>query len=113
MGIPDVAMIGQSGPVQYNSRAAGDDALPGPGSRQQHLSCDGGAGGKSGDFRDKDFLRRTSSGSHYEGGIAKFDFDVTDVFMCGAPLGMVLAYRRAQRLQEKSGWCSAPIILMV
>ncbi|RUS73636.1 hypothetical protein EGW08_018609, partial [Elysia chlorotica] len=77
-----------------------------PGTRQHHLSCDGGGGGggaRTGDWRDKDFLRRTSSGSHYEGGIAKFDFDVTDVFMCGAPLGMVLAYRRAQKLQENSG----------
>lgn len=38
--------------------------------------------------------RRTSSGSHYGGGIAKFDFDVSDFFMCGSPLGMILAHRR-------------------
>ncbi|GFS12940.1 membrane-associated phosphatidylinositol transfer protein 1, partial [Elysia marginata] len=100
VGIPDIAMIGQ----QSNYRVASDEPLPGqgqtlpPGSRQHHLSCEGG--GRTGDWGDKDNMRRTSSGSHYEGGIAKFDFEVTDVFMCGAPLGMVLAYRRAQRLQD-------------
>ena len=110
VGIPDVAMIGHSAPpsgFQYSSRGVVDDAVPGQGQtlpsgpRQHHLSCDGG--GRTGDWRDKDNMRRTSSGSHYEGGIAKFDFEVTDVFMCGAPLGMVLAYRRAQKLQENSG----------
>ncbi|KAH9515200.1 hypothetical protein Btru_019493 [Bulinus truncatus] len=44
--------------------------------------------------------RRTSSGSHYEGGMAKFDFDVSDFFMCGAPLGLVLAYRKMHRADD-------------
>lgn len=51
----------------------------------------------SGECRDKDISRRTSSGSHYDSGMAKFDFDVSDFFMCGASLGMVLAYRRLHR----------------
>ncbi|XP_055861562.1 protein retinal degeneration B-like isoform X1 [Biomphalaria glabrata] len=44
--------------------------------------------------------RRTSSGSHNEGGLAKFDFDVSDFFMCGAPLGIVLAYRKIRRSDD-------------
>ncbi|CAG5128703.1 unnamed protein product, partial [Candidula unifasciata] len=51
----------------------------------------------SAEGKDKDISRRTSSGSHYDSGIAKFDFDVTDFFMCGTPLGMVLAYRKLHR----------------
>ncbi|CAL1546251.1 unnamed protein product [Lymnaea stagnalis] len=47
-----------------------------------------------------DTSRRTSSGSHYDGGIAKFDFDVSDFFMCGAPLGIVLAYRKMHRAED-------------
>ena len=36
--------------------------------------------------------RRTSTGSQDGGG--RFDFDVSDFFMFGAPLGLLLAYRR-------------------
>lgn len=38
--------------------------------------------------------RRTSSGSNYDGGFAQFDFDVSELFMFGSPLGLVLAYRK-------------------
>ena len=38
--------------------------------------------------------RRTSSGSHVDGTASRLDFDVSDVFMLGSPLGLVLAYRR-------------------
>lgn len=51
----------------------------------------------SAENKEKDVSRRTSSGSHYDSGMAKFDFDVTDFFMCGTPLGMVLAYRKLHR----------------
>ncbi|XP_059163186.1 protein retinal degeneration B-like isoform X4 [Physella acuta] len=54
----------------------------------------------SGEGKDKDGSRRTSSGSHYDGGLAKFDFDVSDFFMCGAPLGIVLAFRKLHRQDE-------------
>jgi len=37
--------------------------------------------------------RRTSTGSNHEGA-GRFQFDVSDFFMFGAPLGLVLAYRR-------------------
>ena len=49
------------------------------------------------DERQERVNRRTSSGSHYEGGLPRFDFDVSDFFMCGAPLGLVLAYRKTRR----------------
>ncbi|XP_041348927.1 protein retinal degeneration B-like [Gigantopelta aegis] len=38
--------------------------------------------------------RRTSSGSHMDGAVSRFEFDVSDFFMLGSPLGLVLAYRR-------------------
>ena len=44
--------------------------------------------------------RRTSSGSQAQldgsgGGGGKFEFDVTDLFMLGSPLALVLAYRKS------------------
>lgn len=36
--------------------------------------------------------RRTSTGSQYEA--LKFEFEVSDFFMLGSPLGLVLSYRR-------------------
>ncbi|CAG5136202.1 unnamed protein product, partial [Candidula unifasciata] len=44
---------------------------------------------------EKAATRRTSGES--DGSSAGFDFDVSDFFMCGAPLGMILAYRNFQR----------------
>ncbi|KAJ8312604.1 hypothetical protein KUTeg_009977 [Tegillarca granosa] len=38
--------------------------------------------------------RRTSSGSYYDGTYMKFEFDISDLFMLGSPLGLILAYRR-------------------
>lgn len=39
-------------------------------------------------------IRRTSTGSNYDGPCMKLDFEVSEFFMLGAPLGLVLAYRR-------------------
>lgn len=39
-------------------------------------------------------IRRTSTGSNYDGPCLKLDFEVSEIFMLGAPLGLVLAYRR-------------------
>ncbi|XP_012945649.1 protein retinal degeneration B [Aplysia californica] len=66
-------------------------------SRHSSRHSSGGHLSASGEGRDKDISRRTSSGSHYEGGLPKFDFDVSDFFMCGAPLGLVLSYRKIHR----------------
>ncbi|PVD31481.1 hypothetical protein C0Q70_06893 [Pomacea canaliculata] len=43
---------------------------------------------------DRGPSRRTSSGSNYESNFPRFDFEVSDFFMFGSPLGLVLAYRR-------------------
>ena len=45
--------------------------------------------------------RRTSTGSYFDGNYLKFDFDVSDFFMLGAPLGLILAYRRLFSGEEK------------
>ncbi|XP_076472985.1 protein retinal degeneration B-like [Babylonia areolata] len=39
--------------------------------------------------------RRTSSVSFFDGGLAQLDFEVSELFMLGSPLALVLAYRRA------------------
>nr|XP_022338913.1 protein retinal degeneration B-like isoform X2 [Crassostrea virginica] len=39
-------------------------------------------------------IRRTSTGSNYDGTYFKLDFEVSEFFMLGAPLGLLLAYRR-------------------
>ncbi|XP_061189651.1 protein retinal degeneration B-like isoform X2 [Saccostrea echinata] len=39
-------------------------------------------------------VRRTSTGSNFDGTYLKLDFEVSEFFMLGAPLGLVLAYRR-------------------
>lgn len=72
----------------------------GPGSSRHSSRHNSGHLCTSGEGKDKDGSRRTSSGSHYDGGMAKFDFDVSDFFMCGAPLGIVLAFRKLHRLDE-------------
>jgi hypothetical protein len=46
--------------------------------------------------------RRTSTGSQ-EGG--KFEFEVTDFFMFGSPLGLVLAHRKACHASGRTGEC--------
>ncbi|XP_071093822.1 protein retinal degeneration B-like [Haliotis cracherodii] len=46
--------------------------------------------------------RRTSTGSHFESSYTKFEFDVSDFFMCGSPLGLVLAYRRLFSGEDKN-----------
>ncbi|KAL8584719.1 hypothetical protein ACOMHN_035639 [Nucella lapillus] len=43
---------------------------------------------------ERDPSRRTSSGSNFDGGFAQFDFEVSELFMFGSPLALVLAYRR-------------------
>ena len=44
--------------------------------------------------------RRTSTGSNCE--VGKLDFDVTDLFMFGSPLPLVLAYRKTCQQDDKS-----------
>ncbi|XP_056002501.1 protein retinal degeneration B-like isoform X4 [Ostrea edulis] len=39
-------------------------------------------------------VRRTSTGSNFDGSYLKLDFEVSEFFMLGSPLGLVLAYRR-------------------
>ena len=48
----------------------------------------------SASFSDRGPSRRTSSGSNFDGGFAQFDFEVSEFFMFGSPLALVLAYRR-------------------
>ncbi|KAK3083813.1 hypothetical protein FSP39_003585 [Pinctada imbricata] len=45
--------------------------------------------------------RRTSTGSYFDGNYMKFDFEVTDFFMLGSPLGLILAYRRIFSGEDK------------
>ncbi|XP_070205343.1 protein retinal degeneration B-like [Littorina saxatilis] len=51
---------------------------------------------------DRGPSRRTSSGSNFDGGYAQFDFDVSDFFMFGSPLALVLAYRRVFAGEDRS-----------
>ncbi|XP_052074554.1 protein retinal degeneration B-like isoform X1 [Mytilus californianus] len=51
---------------------------------------------------EKDPSRRTSTGSNFEGTYLKFDFDVSDMFILGSPLGLVLAYRRMYCCEDRS-----------
>lgn len=51
---------------------------------------------------EKDPSRRTSTGSNFEGAYLKFDFDVSEFFLLGSPLGLVLAYRRMYCGEDKS-----------
>ncbi|CAG2188840.1 PITPNM [Mytilus edulis] len=51
---------------------------------------------------EKDPSRRTSTGSNFEGTYLKFDFDVSDMFILGSPLGLVLAYRRMYCGEDRS-----------
>ena len=44
--------------------------------------------------------RRTSTGS--SGDLGKFEFEVTDFFMFGSPLGLVLAYRKMCLAEDKT-----------
>ena len=50
--------------------------------------------------------RRTSTGSNTEG---RFDFEVTDFFMFGAPLAVILAYRKLIGAQDQN--CEFAIII--
>ncbi|XP_060064604.1 protein retinal degeneration B-like [Ylistrum balloti] len=52
----------------------------------------------------EDCGRRTSMGSYNDGSLVKFDFDVSDFFMLGSPLGLVLAYRR-MFFGDDRNWC--------
>lgn len=47
--------------------------------------------------------RRTSTGSQSD--LGKFEFEVTDFFMFGSPLALVLAYRRFSKGTEKIRKC--------
>ena len=53
---------------------------------------------------DEPTTRRTSMGSYNDKfDIIKFDFEVTDFFMLGSPLGLVLAYRRIFSPEDRCG----------
>lgn len=49
--------------------------------------------------------RRTSTGSQSDSSHVKFDFDVSDVFMFGSPLAIVLAYRRLCNGEDRHSTC--------
>lgn len=55
----------------------------------------------SASLSDRGPSRRTSSGSNFDGGFAHFDFDVSEFFMFGSPLALVLAYRRVFSGEDK------------
>ena len=60
-------------------------------STNQHLSVQGTSGSSGGSH----LSQRTSSGSHYDSNHgARLSFEVSDFFMFGAPLGLILAYKR-------------------
>ncbi|XP_064461362.1 protein retinal degeneration B-like isoform X2 [Ornithodoros turicata] len=46
--------------------------------------------------------RRSSSCSSEQGGHGRFDFEVTDFFMFGSPIALVLAYRKMLSFDEKN-----------
>lgn len=46
--------------------------------------------------------RRRSSSTSEQSGHVKFDFDVTECFMFGSPLALVLAYRKISTTDDKS-----------
>lgn len=46
--------------------------------------------------------RRRSSSTSEQSGQLKFDFDVTECFMFGSPLALVLAYRKISTTDDKS-----------
>lgn len=52
---------------------------------------------------EKDPSRRTSQGSNFEGTYLKLDFDISDFFILGSPLGLVLAYRRMISGEDRTG----------
>ncbi|KAL8576133.1 hypothetical protein ACOMHN_001483 [Nucella lapillus] len=75
--------------------------------RARHLS-------KSyGPERTSQSSRRTSSGSFFDGGLAQLDFEVTEFFMLGCPLGLVLAYRRAFCGEDRHCGLTRPQCLQV
>lgn len=61
-------------------------------STNQHLSVHGISGNCGGSH----VSQRNSSGSHYDSShVARLSFEVSDFFMFGAPLGLILAYKRS------------------
>lgn len=64
---------------------------------KQQMKRSSGHSDTPAETREESEVRRTSSGSQSSSCVARFDFDVSDFFMCGAPLGMVLAFRKLQR----------------
>ena len=51
--------------------------------------------------------RRTSTGSQADCG--KFEFEVTDFFMFGSPLGLVLAHRKCLHGEDRTRKCAATL----
>lgn len=47
--------------------------------------------------------RRRSSSTSEQSNQIKFEFDVTDCFMFGSPLALVLAYRKISAVDDKTG----------
>ncbi|XP_063931115.1 protein retinal degeneration B isoform X3 [Zophobas morio] len=57
--------------------------------------------------------RRRSSSTSEQSNQMKFEFDVTDFFMFGSPLALVLAYRKVAAIDEKSYVITRPNCLQV
>lgn len=47
--------------------------------------------------------RRRSSSTSEQSNQIKFEFEVTDCFMFGSPLALVLAYRKISAVDDKTG----------
>ncbi|KAL3276186.1 hypothetical protein HHI36_020904 [Cryptolaemus montrouzieri] len=57
--------------------------------------------------------RRRSSSTSEASGNAKFDFEVSDFFMFGSPLALVLAYRKLSTSEDKTSNLTRPTCLQV
>ncbi|RZC38452.1 retinal degeneration B, partial [Asbolus verrucosus] len=57
--------------------------------------------------------RRRSSSTSEQSNQMKFDFDITDFFMFGSPLALVLAYRKIAATDDKSSIITRPSCLQV
>lgn len=57
--------------------------------------------------------RRRSSSTSDQSGQIKLEFDVTDFFMFGSPLALVLAYRKISATDDKSNNITRPVCLQV
>lgn len=63
----------------------------------------------SANYSEHGASRRTSAGSSFDGSFPNFEFEVSDLFMFGSPLGLVLAYRRLFTGEDKNCKCQIDV----